>query len=291
MHTVQRVGGRKRARELWVQRATSRQRDELGETAKARLAAAKDGWRCAAAHGRERLRKAADAADTGSMRTLSLILGLLVLFSGWQYLRKHQNEQRLALVASELAQREVGVGCPGFWMRLVEITPHAGWVAFDENGRPADETKLSATTCRSLERLWRADAPPSFACLRSGSCQDSTARARGRDRHPGTRVVAPARNRRRGADAVLRRADDRARGRSLRDRLRGQQADRALGGRRQRRPRAARVRDVGPANEEVPPFATGLRGDVVRPPLARCRIADARRSGGASIGEQVADAC
>jgi hypothetical protein len=108
------------------------------------------------------------------MRTLAFVVALFVLFSGWQYLRRHQNEERLALVASALAQREVGVGCPGFWARLVEITPHAGWVSFDKDGRPADETHLSAATCRSLERLWRAGEPPSFACLVSSSCPRST---------------------------------------------------------------------------------------------------------------------
>jgi hypothetical protein len=108
------------------------------------------------------------------MRTLSVLVALFLLFSGWQYLRRHQNERRLALVASELAQREVGVGCPGFWTRLVEITPYAGWVSFDEHGRPADETQLSAATCRSLERLWRAGEPPSFSCLVSDTCPRST---------------------------------------------------------------------------------------------------------------------
>lgn len=109
------------------------------------------------------------------MRILAAIVGLFVLFSGWQYLRRHQNEQRLAVVASELAQRDVGVECPGFFARLVEITPHSGWVSFDANGRPADDTQLSATTCKSLERLWRADQPPSFACVPVGTCARSTA--------------------------------------------------------------------------------------------------------------------
>jgi hypothetical protein len=56
----------------------------------------------------------------------------------------------------------------------VEITPYAGWVSFDEHGRPADETQLSAATCRSLERLWRAGEPPSFSCLVSDTCPRST---------------------------------------------------------------------------------------------------------------------
>ncbi|MBA2331874.1 MAG: hypothetical protein H0V94_03685 [Actinobacteria bacterium] len=103
------------------------------------------------------------------MRTLATLVTLFLLFSGWQYLRRHSNENRLASVATELTQRDVDVGCPGFFARLVEITPYGGWVNFDEHGRPADETFLSAGTCRNLERLWRAD-DPSFGCLVSRSC-------------------------------------------------------------------------------------------------------------------------
>ncbi len=104
------------------------------------------------------------------MRTLAILTTLFLLFSGWQYLRRHQNERRLAYVATELAQREVAVSCPGFFARLVEITPYGGWVNFDEHGRPADETFLSARSCRGLEKLWRADPPPSFACLLASTC-------------------------------------------------------------------------------------------------------------------------
>ena len=101
------------------------------------------------------------------MRRLALVLVPVLAFCGWQMLRHEQNERRLALVATELAQREVGVDCPGFFARLIEITPNAGWVNFDEHGLPADATHLSAATCTSLERLWRAEAPPSFSCLRT----------------------------------------------------------------------------------------------------------------------------
>jgi len=104
------------------------------------------------------------------MRTLATLVALFLLFSGWQYLRRHQNEGRLARVATELAQREVEVSCPGFFARLVEITPYGGWVHFDEHGRPGDKTYLAARTCRSLERLWRADEPPDFGCLLSHTC-------------------------------------------------------------------------------------------------------------------------
>jgi hypothetical protein len=109
------------------------------------------------------------------VRFVALLLVPFVLFSGWQILRRERTERGLALVASQVAQREVGVSCPGFWTRLVEITPNAGWVGFDENGRPADKTQLSAKTCSSLERL-RRDGPPAVECLldRRVACPRST---------------------------------------------------------------------------------------------------------------------
>ena len=98
-----------------------------------------------------------------------MLLIPLLLFSAWQYTRREENENRLALVASAVALRDVDVSCPGFWTRLVEITPNAGWVDFDQNGRPSDETSLSASTCRGLERVWRGKQS-SFGCLLSGGC-------------------------------------------------------------------------------------------------------------------------
>jgi len=111
------------------------------------------------------------------VRTLAVVLALITAFSGWQFLRRHQNEERLGLVATALAGREVGVSCPGFWSRLVEITPYAGWVAYDEHGNPADETQLSGSTCKHLEKLWRRDPAPDFACVETGVCSEGDVRA------------------------------------------------------------------------------------------------------------------
>jgi len=102
-----------------------------------------------------------------------VLLVPVMVVSAWQYSRREQNENRLALVASAVALRNVDVSCPGFWTRLVEITPNAGWVDFDEHGRPDDETSLSASTCGSLERVWRGKQG-SFACLLGGGCDTKT---------------------------------------------------------------------------------------------------------------------
>ncbi len=110
------------------------------------------------------------------MRVLLVLLIPVMLFSAWQFTRREENENRLALVASSVASRHVEVSCPGFWARLVEITPNSGWVDFDQNGKPGNKTSLSAETCRGLERVWRGDQK-SFGCLISGSCNEDTLRA------------------------------------------------------------------------------------------------------------------
>lgn len=110
------------------------------------------------------------------MKVALILLVPVMLFSAWQYTRREENENRLALVASEVALRDVGVSCPGFWTRLVEITPNAGWVDFDEDGRPSGETSLSSQTCSSLERVWRAEER-SFGCVLGGGCDRKTLEA------------------------------------------------------------------------------------------------------------------
>jgi hypothetical protein len=110
------------------------------------------------------------------VRLALVLLVPLMLFSAWQFTRRAENENRLALVASAVASRDVGVSCPGFWARMVEITPNAGWVDFDRHGNPGDTTSLSASTCRELERVWRG-GQKSFACLLGGGCDESTLRS------------------------------------------------------------------------------------------------------------------
>ena len=110
------------------------------------------------------------------MKILVVLVTPLLLFSGWQLVRREQNENRLALAASTVALRDVEVSCPGFWARMVEITPNAGWVDFDAHGRPSDHTSLSASTCRSLERVWRGKER-SYACVLGDSCDEDTLRA------------------------------------------------------------------------------------------------------------------
>lgn len=179
MENVERFGRRQRPCKLGVERAAPREQEHVAQRALTRIAGAGDGGRVAAgrtataaAHPLN-LRLQPDAADNPFVRLVLILLIPLLLFSAWQYTRREENENRLALVASAVALRDVDVSCPGFWTRLVEITPNAGWVDFDEHGRPSDETSLSASTCSSLERVWRGKHG-SFRCLLAGGCDDGT---------------------------------------------------------------------------------------------------------------------
>lgn len=102
-----------------------------------------------------------------------MILVLLVpalLMTAWDYSRVEANEERLAAAAAALVEKDVEVGCPGFWRRLLDFQYHPGQVRRGEL-----KTSLSARTCSSLESLWRGGETPSFDCLLAAEeCSPST---------------------------------------------------------------------------------------------------------------------
>jgi hypothetical protein len=99
------------------------------------------------------------------MRFLLVIIIPVVAYSAWDHHRRGEDEARLGRVASTIAQRSVGVDCPGFWSRLVDVRGDDGRVRFDVAGRPSDEAELSATTCDRLSGFARAGTKSSFDCL------------------------------------------------------------------------------------------------------------------------------
>ena len=173
---MKRVRRRQRPRQLGIERAPPRQPEEVGEPPQAGLAAAGDGhWVPPPAHVLS-LRRKPDAADNPCVRVVLILMVPVMLVSAWQFARREENENRLALVASAVASRQIDVSCPGFFARLVESTQNAGWVDFDQSGKPGDKTSLSSSSCRGLERVWRGDQT-SFACLLDGSCEEDARRA------------------------------------------------------------------------------------------------------------------
>jgi hypothetical protein len=99
------------------------------------------------------------------MRFLLLLLIPIAVFSFWLHRKGEQNEARLGEVASAVAQRSVGVDCPGFWRRLADVRAEDGSVRFDVAGRPSDTAQLSGPTCDRLEDFSRAGTKPAFDCL------------------------------------------------------------------------------------------------------------------------------
>jgi hypothetical protein len=86
----------------------------------------------------------------------------------------------LDAIASEIAERPVGVRCDG--RELPDFGPNAAvhGVVWFRNGKPDDHTTISPTLCRELERV-RAGLPAADAeCLASWAglgCGDRVARA------------------------------------------------------------------------------------------------------------------
>jgi hypothetical protein len=83
---------------------------------------------------------------------------------GWSFHRQNQNEHALAAVASELAGREVGVECQGFFAELVDIGARDGEVQFPQ-GRAPDHTFLTRKTCKALERFRKPGSHRQLDCL------------------------------------------------------------------------------------------------------------------------------
>jgi hypothetical protein len=116
------------------------------------------------------------AADTCEMRTkrpttpvwakLAVALALTGP-PGWWLVERHDrvgNEGRLGSIASELAGRDVRVRCPGPIGKVLSWDVVEGSVRFDENGRPADETRLRAFTCAELDALAEGRRDEQLAC-------------------------------------------------------------------------------------------------------------------------------
>jgi hypothetical protein len=93
---------------------------------------------------------------------------VLVLVLGWWTLDRVDragNERRLSAIASEIAGRPVEVHCPGPLGRVFgKDSIVEGFVRFDADGRPADETKLQAGSCAELDALAEGRRARELAC-------------------------------------------------------------------------------------------------------------------------------
>ena len=102
---------------------------------------------------------------------LWLKLGVAVVLLGsvgwWALDRADRigNEHRLAAIASQIAGREVRVRCPGPFWRVVGYDMVEGKVQVGADGRPADETRLSETSCAELDALAEGRRAKELECI------------------------------------------------------------------------------------------------------------------------------
>ncbi len=93
---------------------------------------------------------------------------VLVFVLGWWALDRADrvgNERRLSAIASEIAGRPVHVHCPGPLGRVLgKDSTVEGFVRFDADGRPADETRLQPTSCAELDALAEGRRGKELAC-------------------------------------------------------------------------------------------------------------------------------
>jgi hypothetical protein len=81
-----------------------------------------------------------------------------------------QDEARLAKVAAGIAGRDVGIACPGTLATVTEVSSSDGSVVFSSEGKPADEARLSADTCKTLRRFLHGGVPGLRCLSRHGAC-------------------------------------------------------------------------------------------------------------------------
>jgi hypothetical protein len=126
----------------------------------------------------------AAAADIGVMGTrrattpIAVKLALVAIAVGapawWLAQRQDRvgNEARLSAIASAIAGRDVKVRCPGIGGRVFSWDTVEGSVRVDAAGRPADEARLRAFTCRELDALAEGRRADALACGPGPACAD-----------------------------------------------------------------------------------------------------------------------
>ena len=93
-------------------------------------------------------------------------VAVVVIVCGWLWAHHERvaTEHRLAAVASELAGRQVGVRCQGFWASMLDIGQRSGEVDFPPD-RPPDHMFLIRSVCGSLKHFFGAHSHRNLDCL------------------------------------------------------------------------------------------------------------------------------
>ncbi|MET0770964.1 MAG: hypothetical protein ABW081_13705 [Solirubrobacteraceae bacterium] len=97
-----------------------------------------------------------------------LLIAVVAGSAVWWLADRHDrtgNQDRLGAIASQIAGREVRVRCPGPFWRVVGYDMVEGKVQVGADGRPADETRLSETSCAELDALAEGRRAKELACI------------------------------------------------------------------------------------------------------------------------------
>jgi hypothetical protein len=97
---------------------------------------------------------------------LLLVVGALAALGFARHEARIREQDSLAVIASGLAGRDVGVHCPSSLAALVDTHGEAGRVQLDASGRPADHTDLAPDTCKALRHIDLVD----FTCIARKAC-------------------------------------------------------------------------------------------------------------------------
>jgi hypothetical protein len=101
----------------------------------------------------------------------AIVLALAVGVPGWLALEHHDrvvNQNRLSVIASEIAGRPVRVHCPGVLGRALSWDTVDGSVRFDAAGRPSDRADVRARPCAELDALAEGRRQDVLACVALG---------------------------------------------------------------------------------------------------------------------------
>jgi hypothetical protein len=98
------------------------------------------------------------------LKTAAVIVVVLALVWLWTNHRRATTEHRLAGVASQLAGRQVGVRCQGFWASMLDIGQRTGEVDFPPD-RPPDHMFLVRSVCGRLGRFVGGGSHRNLDCL------------------------------------------------------------------------------------------------------------------------------